>query len=81
MKQRLKDRARQNGRSLEAEVREILDTAAQEDAAGGKRQGFGTEMASYFKDAKLTKKDWEQFQAGIKELRRGSRVRAAKLGK
>jgi antitoxin FitA len=48
VKQRLQQRARRNGRSLEGEVREILREAAAESPT--KHLGFGTRFHSYFKD-------------------------------
>ena len=47
VKTRLQRRAKRNGRSMEAEVREILRDAAKEDAP--KRRGLGTAIASHFR--------------------------------
>jgi plasmid stability protein len=45
VKQRLKRRAKKNGRSMEDEVRHILRSAVQEEA---KRPGLGTRIAARF---------------------------------
>jgi plasmid stability protein len=45
VKTRLQRRARRNGRSMEAEVRDILQNAANEKPA----MGLGTQIASLFK--------------------------------
>jgi antitoxin FitA len=47
VKARLQRRARRNGRSMEAEVRDILRTAANEPEA--RTTGLGTEIANLFK--------------------------------
>ena len=47
VKQRLKRRAAKNGRSMEAEVREILRKAAKEEPAPSR--GLGTEIAELFR--------------------------------
>jgi antitoxin FitA len=46
VKTRLQRRARRNGRSMEAEVREILRNAANEKNAS--QRGLGTEIAALF---------------------------------
>jgi len=52
VKARLQRRARRNGRSMEAEVREILRNAAfEDDAPAG---GLGTEIANLFRGEGLT---------------------------
>jgi plasmid stability protein len=46
-KERLKQRAKRHGKSLEADLRETLDLIADEDRRGGhQRVGFGTWLAS-----------------------------------
>jgi len=63
VKTRLRHRARRNGRSMEAEAREILRNAVQrDDAPAG---GLGSEIAALFAEAGL--------DSDIRELR-GYRV-------
>ena len=50
VKRRLQRRARESGRSLEGEVREILRAAAAESAKRGATKGFGTRFSAFFKD-------------------------------
>lgn len=69
VKVRLQRRAQRNGRSLEAEVREILRNAVSwEDASVG---GLGTEIAALFAKTGLT--------SDIPELR-GEKVKPAIFG-
>lgn len=65
VKERLRDRAKKNGRSMEAEVREILRSAIQ---ATTPATGLGTEIANIFAKTGL--------DAPIQEWR-GHRIRAA----
>ena len=51
VKERLRRRARRNGRSMEEEVRDILRNAANEDKASP--GGLGTELSSLFSKAGL----------------------------
>lgn len=53
VKARLQRRAKRNGRSMEAEVREILRNAAFEDKEP--QGGLGTEIANLFRGEGLTK--------------------------
>jgi plasmid stability protein len=46
---RLQRRAKKHGRSVEAEVRDILRDAVRRDNRPEAREGFGTRFASYFK--------------------------------
>ena len=48
VKARLQKRAKKHGRSLEAEVRDILSSAVSRNKAKAE-EGFGTKFASYFK--------------------------------
>jgi plasmid stability protein len=69
VKQALRERAARRGRSLEEEVREILRTAAQQDAPPP--EGLGTRVARRFAGLGLA--------ADVPELR-GQAARAADLG-
>jgi len=79
VKERLKARAEKHGRSLEAEVRAILESAAKERISRGrprkKEKGFGTLMQERFKDVGLTEAEWKLFNEGIEEIRRGSLIK------
>ena len=74
VKERLKRRASNNGRSLEAEVREILEDAAKskpttaEHAAATNEKGFGTLMQERFAGHGLTANERRRFNIGISEL-------------
>ena len=68
VKERLKRRARRNGRSTEEEVRDILRNAVK--AESPEKQGFGSRFAAHF--AKVGLQDGEE----IPELR-GLPVRPA----
>jgi plasmid stability protein len=48
VKQRLVERARRHGRSMEEEVRDILRTAVREDQQPETGEDFGMRLASYF---------------------------------
>lgn len=52
VKERLRQRARRRGRSMEAEAREILSAAVRPDRQV--RHGLGTEIAGLFEPAGLT---------------------------
>ena len=49
VKARLQKRAKKHGRSLEAEVRDILRDAVRQDNKPKAEEGFGTRFASYFR--------------------------------
>jgi plasmid stability protein len=69
VKERLRRRARRNGRSMEEEAREILRNAVNgDDLPGG---GLGTEVAGLFVKAGLA--------SDIPELR-GHTIKAARFG-
>lgn len=48
VKQRLAERARRHGRSMEQEVRDILREAVSEDTKPAPQQGFGTRLVEFF---------------------------------
>jgi plasmid stability protein len=55
---RLEQRARRNGRSMEAEVREILREALKEDEP--QKGGLGSEMAALFSGQGIGLRDGEE---------------------
>jgi plasmid stability protein len=76
VKERLKARAKKQGRSLEAEARAILEGAAKEQDPSHrlreKEKGFGTLMHERFKHVGFTKKERRAFDKAIEEMwRRG----------
>ncbi len=76
VKVRLQQRAKRNGRSLEAEVREILSgVVAAEAAELGECEGFGTRMHRHFAEGGLTKEESSLLDEAIEEVRRGSMPR------
>jgi plasmid stability protein len=72
-KERLKARARQHGRSLEAEARAILEAAAnpkrQTKRVANKEKGFGTLMHERFRRTGFTDEEYAEFERHIAELR------------
>ena len=75
VKDRLQRRAARHGRSLEAEVREILAQAPEAEAPGKKKLGAGTALARKLTKHKVEDADWQALNANMKELRRNWRVR------
>ena len=79
-KERLKRRAAKHGRSLEAEVRDILQTASIErevhDLDGAiSPSGFGSRMIEQFGPRGLTPKEVRRFERAESELRSRSMMR------
>ena len=72
VKERLRRRAKLNGRSLEAEAREILENAAKlKGAAAGAtsdEKGFGTLMQERFAGKGLTANERKRFNIAICEI-------------
>ena len=78
-KERLKERAERNGRSLEAEAREILNAAAEHERMRRKSlPAFGTRIAGRFKGIGLTKSELAKFNRAIDKARK-ERVRFVKF--
>ena len=77
VKEKLKVQAVRNGRSLEGEVRDILETAMAELPAGKPKAktGLGWKMHALFAKAGLTPEEHKAFEASIDESRRGGRSR------
>lgn len=78
-KERLRTRAKAHGRSLEAEVRDILEAAARSKPMPPKKDGFGTRMQERFAKRGLTESEARQFNRAIAELRRSSQPRIPEL--
>ncbi|MCV0396445.1 MAG: plasmid stabilization protein [Rhizobiaceae bacterium] len=57
----LKVRAARNGRSTEAEIRDILEKAAQPE----RRIRLGTLLAEIGREARLTEEEWSAFDAAL----------------
>jgi len=78
-KERLKDRAKKHGRSLEAEARAILEETANGEPKPRRsrktEKGFGTLMHERFKKIGLTEEEARLFQKGIDELNANWRTR------
>lgn len=71
VKERLRDRAKRNRRSLEAEAREILREAAEKEPAGASSAtGFGTRVSGRFKGIGFTRKELEAFNRAVDAARR-----------
>ena len=76
-KERLRDRAKLNGRSLEAEVRAIIEAAAAkaEPALAASGLGLGAELLERQRHSGLTNEDWIEFDRGLQEARRNFKFR------
>jgi antitoxin FitA len=81
VKERLKARAKRHGRSLEAEVRAILEEAVEATWKSRKEQekGFGKSMAQLFKGIGLTEEERRHLDQSIEEARRSSPLRFARF--
>ena len=82
VKERLRLRAKGNGRSLEAEAREILERSLGENnpAKAGNR-GLGKELAKRIKATGVTKADVSELERNIAELRKQWRARGVFTGR
>ncbi len=73
VKQRLEERAARHGRSLEAEIREILTEAASPEAGVANepvpQKGFGTQMAEAFAGIGFTPEEAIEFERHLREAR------------
>jgi antitoxin FitA len=76
VKERLRARAKRNGRTLEAEARAVLEEAATATPVEEpKRFGLGTELLALQCDSELTQEDWEAFERSLQENRKDFKVR------
>ena len=78
IKAQIKERAKRHGRSLEAEVRAIVEDAIKRDnsqAGEAEHVGFGTLMRQRFSKIGLTPLEARKFNDAIEDLRRGSKPR------
>lgn len=80
VKQRLKDRAFRRGRSLESEIRDILEQAShepleQQGEVSTVEKGFGTLMHERFGKTGLTPKELRRMERACEEIRDGSMMR------
>ena len=84
VKKRLKQRAKAHGRSLEAEVREILADVAAPVATAAPTEATETTSQRLIRQQaqnRLSREDWDEFDRSIAELRRSWLVRDGGLGK
>ena len=82
VKERLKRRAKQHGRSLEAEVREILMRAP--DASPNDKnteKGWASKLVERMRPIGVTDEDMAELNRNIAELRRDWRMRDIDLDK
>ena len=72
VKERLKRRAKRHGRSLEAEVRDVLEKAAllAADQPAPRRGGLGTELARQMAKQGVTNADVDELERIIREGRK-----------
>jgi plasmid stability protein len=69
VKERLRERAKRNGRSLEAEARTILeDTAVKEGMQKHLKKGLGTRIADRFKGIGFSRKEKRAFDRTIEQM-------------
>ena len=84
VKERLRQRAKRHGRSLEAEVREILEAATAPDPSDNEdsnREGFGTRLHKRVTKVGLTPDEARVLNQAVDELRRGSKPRDPGIGR
>ncbi len=75
VKERLKRRAKQHGRSLEAEVRDILAQAPESDRmATAQHSSWVPDLAERMREIGVTKEDIDELNAAIAELRSDRRM-------
>lgn len=71
VKERLRERAKRNRRSLEAEAREILKEAAESEHTGREAApGFGTRASARFKRIGFSRKELDSFNRTVEEARK-----------
>ena len=79
-KERLRARAKAHGRSLEAEVRDVLENAAREAPMGKPtKKGLGTQIAEAMRGIGVTKEDVEEMERIIEEGRKDWRTPAVEF--
>jgi antitoxin FitA len=82
VKERLKRRATRHGRSLEAEVRDILSQVPEPPAAEvGNAEGLGTGLARILRETGITNEDVDELERIIEEGRKNWRTRDVEFGK
>lgn len=74
-KQRLKRRAKLHGRSLEAEVRELLEKVPDEKVPVEDTTGWASRLAEEIRQIGVTKEDVDELERIIAEGRKGWRVK------
>lgn len=82
-KARLKRRARRHGRSLEAEVRSILQEAVSTEWAPNEtetKKGLGTLLMEELGKSPLSTEDWADFERNLREARRWTKPRDVDFG-
>ncbi len=82
VKEKLKARAAEHGRSLEGEVRLILETAMGELPAGAAKpeKSFGELMHARFSKNGFTDEELKAVNDAVAELKSGSRLRIPDFG-
>lgn len=72
VKDRLKARAKRHGRSLEAEVREVLTEAARAERQeqGPEEEKLGARLRKKYGSSGLTKEEWDEFEKSMAEERK-----------
>jgi plasmid stability protein len=82
VKERLKQRARANGRSLEAEARSILESAVSNvaSAAPDSRAPLGERLKAMIGKSALTPQGWLEFDRSMADDRRHWKMRKFDLG-
>lgn len=84
IKERLRARARANGRSLEAEVRDILARVPEvvgEPDEVPPQHGIGTWLAERFRSRPIPDDCWDEFEVNLRRVRRSARARKVDVGK
>lgn len=83
VKDRLKARAHRHGRSLEAEVRDVLAKVADGEEAPQPtaKEGLGTRLARILGNGGLTKEEWGEFEEALRDAGRESNAHLPEFGK
>lgn len=78
IKERLRARAKRNGRTLEAEARVILEDAARAEPPQSK--GLGTLAKELIGESALSREEWKAFEQSLEQARQDWKARDVDFG-